>query len=152
MKSTSPPLFVSPGDHDFQLIPDHEPSALVAPDEGDSVIVNFVEIVVQGGDVDKALDEELVQFHEEADGDDAGDGAGELRAEVLLHELGGFHLDRIARGGVGADFGSGDGAAQVLVEGEVVGFGESAVAEDDTVDLTVHDEVRVAADGRGEVA
>src|SRR5690606_13667832 len=113
--------------------------------------VEAVVVVRQLGHVHQAVDLGLVQLHEQAEAGDAADGAVELAADVLPHPPRAVALVHFALGLVGPartlralqrqrrHFVRGIGVAVHALPGEAV------------LDRAVHQQVRIAADRRGEM-
>src|SRR5690606_18297532 len=93
----APFLQVDRCDLDADAVAEPELAAGARADERVPLLDVLVVVVVQGADVHEALDEEVVEEHEEAERAHAGDGAEELGAQVPLHELDLLQLDAGAR-------------------------------------------------------
>src|SRR5690606_8235052 len=132
-------------------------------------MVQRVEVVVvggQAGDVHQALDVDVGQLDEDAEAGDRGDHAGEGLAHAILHVFALEPVDHVAGGPVGAPLGHRAVLAELLTALPGVwvdarlGYWRSvdtdnmlglAPRADHAADRPVCQQVRVAADRRGEV-
>jgi hypothetical protein len=108
--------------------------------------VELVVVLAEVGDVHEAVDVELVEGHEEAEVRDAGNGAVELVAHVVLHVVALEPGLDVARRLVGAPLRFRAVDADRMQVSRLV-----ALARQHRLDGAVHQQVRIAADGRGEV-
>src|SRR5690606_13456787 len=128
-----------------------EATAPVLADQRVLLLDEYVVVVFESTHVYEPLHEEVIQENEQTVGGYTADRSRELVAEVAFHELDLLQLDAVA---LGLDRDSlplagqpGDRGKRFLSErlGQVLSIDERAGHE------TVHDQVRVAPDRRGEV-
>src|ERR1035437_2081550 len=111
------------------------------------VLLISVLVAGQGVDGHQAFDEQVRQFHKEAVLGGGDDQRGEILADAVGHELDLLPLDEFALGVGGAAFGLRALVGQRLE----VFFAGGRLAGEDGAQQAVHHQVRIAADGRGEV-
>ncbi len=101
--------------------------------------------------MDEALDKYILELHKEAKIGDARDYAVEFFADLVLHELALEPCDRIARGLVRSLLGHRAVLAESSHVFERVDEAAGRLAQEDVFDCAMHEQVGVAADGRGKV-
>ena len=148
------------GDH-AHFLAEFQPPPGAPADQGGSGIVQQVQVIAQGRDVDqpeghrvRQLDEEPVIAHV---GDDRGEDGLLLHGRFPLEELKELHLLRVAFGlgavllGETEVFGEALHASRVVAELKAAGGRLPKVFDEVLVEHAVHHKIRVPPDGRGKV-